>query len=303
MVEFISPWIHTTNRCNLKCPYCYVRGNADMSPDVYDELYILLLNTPTNIRHLRFAGGEPTLVFDIWEPFAKRMLEHKGTSVEVLTNLIAPPKEFWKFAELHNVSVSVSIDNGKSVKVLNRNMAEKLKRISNPWIMTTITKENIKSLDVLAAFIGMNNYGWAITTDYFEAKATTPHWEVLAEAVVSVASVLREFGYDFNKISFNNFSTKANFNGCKAGNEMITIAPNGDIYRCQTEINHGSKIGDVHNGYSAKSFCARDACKKCPIFGLCTGWCPIHYKLPNPICNVIKLFASETIKEVRKNAK
>lgn len=301
-MKFISPWIHTTNRCNLKCHYCYVKGNEVMSPGVYDKLRTLLLNIPTNVRHLRFAGGEPTLVFDIWESFARQMLRQKGTSIEVLTNLLTPPDKFWKFAEMDSVNVSVSIDNGKSVKVLDRSMVRKLKRLRNPWIMTTITKENIKSLDILAAFIGINNYGWAITTDYFEA--TTPRWEVLAEALINVVSILKEFGYDFDRISFNNFSTKSNFSGCRAGDEMIAIAPNGDIYRCQTEIGTGLKIGDVHNGYSAKPICTRRAvCKKCSISGLCTGWCPLYYRPPNPICNVIKLFAKEIIKEVRKNAK
>lgn len=300
-MHFISPWIHTTDKCNLKCHYCYVKGNATMKPAVYDKLYTLLLSMPTDIVHLRFAGGEPTLVFDIWEPFAKRMLKHKNTSVEVLTNLIAPTNKFWKFTELDKVNVSVSIDNGKSVKVLNKDIAEKLKRLQNPWIMTTVTKENVRNLDTLAAFIGMNNYGWAITTDYFET--TTPKWEVLAETVMNIVSILKEFGYDFNKISFNNFSTKTNFSGCKAGNEMIAVAPNGNIYRCQTEIGKKPKIGDVDSGYSPKSICTRNICKKCSIFDLCTGWCPIHYKIPNPICNVIKLFANEVIKEVTKDAK
>ena len=300
-MDFISPWIHTTERCNLKCHYCYVKGNAVMAPDIYDKLGVLLLNAPTDKRHLRFAGGEPLLVFDIWEPFARRMLEHKGTTVEVLTNLRAVPDSFWEFAELDSVNISISVDNGETVKVLDKSMDEKLKRIRDPWILTTVTKENIENLDVLAAFIGMNNYGWAITTDYF--GTTTPHWEVLAEALLGVVSVLKGFGYNFTKISFNNFSVNPNFSGCRAGNEMFAVAPNGSIYKCQTEIGKPCEIGNVHNGYTPKDMCTRKECDGCSVSDFCHGWCSLYYKTPNPMCNVIKLFANDVLKEARKNAK
>lgn len=300
-MEFISPWIHTTNRCNLKCHYCYVTGNEDMSVEVYDQLYKFLMGVPTEFRHLRFAGGEPTLVFDKWKQFANKMLEHKGTTVEVLTNLINPPEDFWEFAIQKDVNISVSIDNGKQVKVLNKAIIQSLERLNNPWILTTLTEENIDAIEGLAIFIGMNNYGWAITTDYF--LGDLDHWQKLASVVLGITSILKQFKYDFSKISFNNFSIKSRFSGCRAGNEMITIAPNGDIYRCQTEINQGHKIGDVINGYIPQSIAAdREACKECNIVDFCYGWCPIYFKVPNNMCNVIKIFANQIIPEVNLNA-
>lgn len=300
-MDFLSPWIHTTEKCNLNCHYCYVTGNKTMSPEVYRGLENLLLSSPDTDRyHLRFAGGEPTLVFDIWESFARRMLEHKGTTVEVLTNLISPSKSFWKFTELDRVNLSVSVDNGRSVKKLDKSMAEKLERLPEPWIMTTLTTDNIQDMEVMAAFIGMNNYGWAITTDYFEK--TMPHWEEVAGVLLRMVSVLREFNYDFNKISFNNFSARLNFSGCKAGAEMFSVYCDGGIYKCQTLFKNSKRLGDVFNGYEPSPSCSRAFCKNCPIDGLCRGWCPIYYKVPNPLCNAIKLFAEEIIKET-SNAK
>lgn len=299
-MDFISPWIHTTEKCNLKCHYCYVRGKATMSPKIYEALYKLLLEAPTDKIHVRLAGGEPLLTFDIWEPFARSMLKHKGVAVELLTNLYSVPDAFWKFAELENVNVSVSIDNGREVKILDKNIVEKTNRLRNPWIMTTVTKENIERLDVMASFIGMNNYGWAITTDYFEA--TMPDWEDLAEELLHVVEILKEFNYDFTRISFNNFSVKAGFSGCRAGDEMFAVGCNGSIYKCQTLIGKPMRIGDVFDGYKRTDVPVKAECKQCSIHGLCKGWCPLYYKTPNPVCNVIKLFANEVIKEVR-NAK
>jgi radical SAM protein with 4Fe4S-binding SPASM domain len=272
-----------------------------MTPEIYKKLGAFLLNVPTDKRHLRFAGGEPLLVFDIWEPFAKWMLEHKGTTIEVLTNLYLTSPEFFKFAELENVNISVSLDNGRKVKILDKSMVEKLKKLRNPWIMTTITKENVRNLDVLAAFIGMNNYGWALTTDYFEL--TSPPWEMTARALLKIVDILKEFNYDFKRISFNNFSVKSNFSGCRMGNEMFAVSPNGDFFRCQTQIEQGKPIGNVDKGYIPRKLSIRKGCESCPIFGLCTGWCPLHFKTPSPICKVIKIFANEIIREVKENAK
>lgn len=296
-MDFISPWIHTTEKCNLKCHYCYVRGEAVMPPKIYEALHKLLLEAPTDKRHLRFAGGEPLLTFDIWEPFARAMLKHKGTTVEVLTNFHAVPANFWQFAELENVNVSVSIDNGRTVKMLDRNIIEKTKRLRNPWIMTTVTKENIERLDILAAFMGVNNYGWCITTDYFET--TLPNWEDLAVKLFEVAGILKELDYDFTRISFNNFSVRSGFSGCRAGNEMFAVACDGDIYKCQTLIGKPAQIGNVFCGYKHSDPPVKKECKKCSIYGLCKGWCPLYYKTPNPICDVIKLFGNEILREVQ----
>jgi len=295
-MNFISPWIHTTDRCNLNCHYCYVKGDSVMYPYVHEELNTLLLNSSAKKIHLRYAGGEPLLVLDAWEPYAREMLKHDRVTVEVLTNLQKVPGMFWEFASLDRVSVSVSLDNGRDTKVLNSSIDEKLKRLRDPWVMTTITEDNVDNLEVLAGFIGMNNYGWCLTTDYF--GKTEPTWEILAESILGMINVLKLFNYDFRKISFNNFSVRSNFSGCRAGDEMFAVGCNGDIYACQTLIGSPSVIGNVFDGYQRKEICQRSACKECSLYGLCSGWCPIHYSLPNPICNVIKLFANEIIKEV-----
>ena len=299
-MSFISPWIHTTDKCNLKCHYCYVRGNDVMAPAVYSDLQHFLLGASVDDIHLRFAGGEPLLVFNIWESFARSMLQHEGVTVEVLTNFTDVPKSFWKFAELDNVNVSVSIDNGRKVKILDKKIVEKVGRLREPWIMTTITKENLNQLDVMAAYIGLNNYGWYLATDYFEK--TTPHWEDLAIGLLGIVDILKEFNYDFTKISFNNFSMNLNFSGCRAGDKMFAVAPDGSIYKCQTLIGKPAKIGDVWDGYKRTPPPVRKLCEECPIYGACSGWCPIYYKVPNSMCNVIKIFADAVIKEVKQNA-
>lgn len=268
-----------------------------MKPHIYRALQTMLLKVEADKICLRFAGGEPTLVFDIWEPFARSMLEYENVSIEVLTNLIDPPKDFWKFAELENVNISVSVDSGKSVKVLDKAMVEKLGRLRNPWLMTTVTTENVGDLEVLAAVIGMNNYGWCITTDYLEK--TVPDWETLTEALLNVIDVLKQFDYDLTRVSFNNFTAKSYFTGCRAGDEMFSVGCDGSIYKCQTLIGNPKMIiGDVYTGYKRSKCLIRKECEECTIYGLCKGWCQLYYNTPHPLCKTIKIFANEVLREV-----
>jgi len=302
-MKVISPWIHTTELCNLRCKYCYVRGNAIMQKPVYSAMKSFLLNEQFEHIHLRFAGGEPLLVFKEWEEFAKQMLIDERVSVEILTNFREVPSEFWSFSEHNKVNVSVSID-GSGDKPLNREISNKLKRLKDPWILTTVTPDNINHLDLLAAFIGKNNYGWALTTDYFQ-KQQVPEDELLIK-LIELLNTLKEFNYDFNKLTFNNCTIKHNFSGCKAGTEMIAIDCDGNIYQCQTLIGNKNKIiGNVFKGFKQTPI-VKFGCQNCDIHKLiCYGWCPLYHRANNFLCEIMKIFSIklfECYKEV-ENAK
>lgn len=299
-MNFISSWIQTTNICNEKCKYCFVKQNTDVMQDsTYRVLEGFLLNLKTDKIHLRFAGGEPLLVFNFWEEFAIRMLERKNVTVEVLTNLYFVPDNFWNFANLDNVNISISIDNNPQRKKLNESIINKLSRIKNPWIMTTLTDENMLGIEELAYFIGINKYGWSITTDYFGEINTNPI--KISEKIISVVEILRKTGYDFTRISFNNCSMNSNFSGCRAGKEMIAVDCNGDIYQCQTVIGIDKKLGDIFSGYSTVETKKKLGCSSCIIEDICKGWCPLHYKFSKNSCVPMEIFSYLILKEI-KNA-
>lgn len=305
-MKAISPWIHTTEKCNLKCKYCYVKGTSTMSKSIYDAMEVFLLDKQFEHIHLRFAGGEPLLVFDIWKGFAERMLKDERVSIEVLTNFQVVPNNFWNFADNKKVYVSVSIDNDKDIKPLTREMNYKLKKLREPWILTTLTENNIDNINLLASFVGMNNYGWALTTDYFWQHAVS--FDKLLNKLVEILYILNEFNYDFTKITFNNCTIKSNFNGCKAGTEMIAIGCDGSIYQCQTLINKKNKIiGNIFDGYKPTPL-AKFGCDKCEINQVtCYNWCPLYHKANDKLCDVMRIFSCELVKlalkEEIKNAK
>ena len=94
METYISPWIFTTTRCNLACPYCYVKQDGrDMDDKTYSRINKIFLNMIRNkekdIVIYRLAGGEPLLMFNKWKSHMNYFLNEAGEHgfVSIITNL------------------------------------------------------------------------------------------------------------------------------------------------------------------------------------------------------------------------
>ena len=272
----LSPWIHTTEKCQLKCPYCYVRGDGIMQQEVYNALGKML---PPD-SHLRIAGGEPLLVYGNWKEWATQW-----KSVEVLTNLRYVPDGYYDMG----FHTSVSVD-GCGEKPLDKEIIKNISRLKTPWLMTTII--DLDALPILAEYVSKTNCGWAVSTDYWWQG--TPAIDDLIVMMVEVVRILKRNNYNFQEFIFNNvdFSGRG---GCDAGGDMFAVNCNGDIYSCQTQFNQATPIGDVFNGYVKKSCKKNHAeCQDCCIKGVCTGWCPLYFK-PGDLCDVYKFIVWEVL--------
>jgi uncharacterized protein len=92
----LTAWLHITERCNLRCSYCYSpHGHLNMSYKVgCDIIHAIVRSAVThNYRtvRLKYAGGEPllqaSLVFNLHK-YARKLAKEMGLSLEgvVLTN-------------------------------------------------------------------------------------------------------------------------------------------------------------------------------------------------------------------------
>lgn len=274
-----SPWIHTTDSCNMKCEYCYVSGNSIMEKPVYDAILKLL---PKEETHIRIAGGEPLLVYSQWKDWCANW-----KLVEVLTNFRIIPDGYFNLS----VRTSVSID-GYGDKILDKEMKKNLSKLKDPWIMTTLYK--INELPSLALYIANNNYGWAISTDYFGKSKI--EWEDLLLALHEVIQILKAKDYDFRHFNFNNLDFGGR-RGCRAGDEMFSINTDGTIYTCQTCHSDSQYVlGNVWDGFKQK-YCGIEykECKECSIRGTCTGWCPLYFKPERGLCSIMKYVTQEVL--------
>jgi len=275
----LSPWIHTTDNCNIHCSYCHVEGNNTMSSDVYQAILKMIPKE----SHIRIGGGEPLLVYDNWKDW---ILNYNR--VEVLTNFRIIPNDYFKLPSY--VYTSVSID-GYGCKPLDSEIIQNVSKLKNPWIMSTIG--NLDALPLLAYYISLHKYGWAISTDYYWNEDSS--FDDLVLAMIEVIMILKYNNYDFRNFIFNNLDFTGR-GGCCAGREMISIYCDGKIYPCQTMHNRMDPIGDVFKGsYNKVSKIINEKCNDCEIKNVCTGWCPLHHIPGNKICQLMKLITQEVI--------
>jgi uncharacterized protein len=115
-------WIHTTNRCNLTCSYCYIstlNTTSGMSETTRRQLLDKMVETvqKRTIKSikLRLAGGEPLSQFKAWKAFipqAQETLQESGCRLECsfITNLTILTDEMLAFSKEYNISYGVSLD-------------------------------------------------------------------------------------------------------------------------------------------------------------------------------------------------
>jgi uncharacterized protein len=121
-VNSLNFWIHTTNRCNLSCGYCYIgtlNTSGGMPAAVQQQLLVKLVETVER-RGLasvkfRLAGGEPLTQFKSWQAFipeARQRLAEVGCRLDVsfLTNLTILNDDIIAFAKAQRISFGVSLD-------------------------------------------------------------------------------------------------------------------------------------------------------------------------------------------------
>lgn len=122
MMKIQSLDLHITDRCNLKCPYCYLhQPTYRRRPDIDEETIKILPEVVQRlgVRRVNFFGGEPLLAFDK----IRRIVETlKGCKVtfSISTNGTICDEEIAQFLKHNRISVQRSIDGCPEVCELNR---------------------------------------------------------------------------------------------------------------------------------------------------------------------------------------
>ncbi len=115
--------VSVTDRCNLRCVYCYPSGGCDLIERKeilrFEEIYrIVRLFTMCGIRKVRITGGEPLIRSDIVD-LVGRLAGIQGIEELSLTTngvLLEQMAKKLKDAGLHRINISVDSMQHKSYK-------------------------------------------------------------------------------------------------------------------------------------------------------------------------------------------
>lgn len=333
-MNYMSPWIFTTTRCNLKCPYCYVKQDGnDMEENTYkriNDVFLSMIESGEKDYVIyRMAGGEPLLTFDKWFPFTEDFIRKSGGKgyVSVITNLTILSDDMLEKFSKSNYSFGVSLDGfsyskpshagSSSAEIVKENIDRLISAgIKNIDISTVIGADSFKDVELLAEWIAERNLNWGIYLDHFFCGEIDLN--MIVSKMIKVIDILCEHNYNIHdKFKFSNISISSQYEGCTAGEKLITIFWNGDIFPCQTTV-YEQAVCNIFGGVNITEEFKKQKkyrlgynyelppkCKNCPISDMCGGGCKQNYKEANRdyVCDILKPVIYYMIKKWRvKNA-
>jgi uncharacterized protein len=166
----LTAWLHVTNECNLRCPYCYVNKTADDMEDelgkqAVDAIFRSALANSFERVKLKYAGGEATLNFHtvlLLHDHARQLADRHKLEVDgvVLSNGVALSGQMISEMKSRDIHLMISLDGVEEFHDLQRpfingrgsfsHVERALDRLSAhnflPSISITVSSRNLNGL-------------------------------------------------------------------------------------------------------------------------------------------------------------
>lgn len=175
--QTLTAWLHVTNECNLRCPYCYVHKTPDeldleRGRQAIDAVFRSAVANQFPRVKIKYAGGEATLNFQT----VQRLHEHArlradlhNISLEgiVLSNGVALTHRMIEALQAHNLRLMISLDGVDAAHDIQRpfvnghgsfhHVERALDRLAahnfTPSISITISRRNLGGLADVVAYV------------------------------------------------------------------------------------------------------------------------------------------------------
>jgi radical SAM protein with 4Fe4S-binding SPASM domain len=313
-------YIHLTNKCNLRCPYCYNQehrteliqigkehGSSKVSTEGRTDDFLRIIDEAAQLGffEVKLTGGEATLNKDFLLMAAHA--RSKGMRVNLLTNgtLVTPELAREIAAVVDSVSISVDSANPEEHDAV-RGRGTHAKAIN---AFSLLREAGAKFLHVNAVItpINVDSAGKFLDYAFNTLKAdrvTTAGTDIVVDDPkgrwgAGSFQLTQEQQYRFFEQSrdfYRNRATECPVNvsrssifrrQCGAGNGVVSMDANGDIYPCQTlhrpEFCCGNAFASGLGPILKQSRVLREAkcalvdvlpqCRECAVRYICGGGC------------------------------
>lgn len=254
---------HITDICNYRCKHCYQDSYVDNGVSITEQIYFLnkleefvkaCRNEKQSFQaHINFTGGEPFLRKDFFQLIRKAQ-EKRLFTFGILSNGYLPSNEELK--ELKNLKpkfVQISLEGDK---VTNDNIRgngsfdeicfalKTYSKIKIPLIVSfTANSQNYKQLSKVVKIARKYKVDKVWTDRYLPKDATdkliltTKQTKELFEVILKEKRRSKFYPFSKTQISSHRALQFLVSGGkpykCSAGNELLAILPNGDIFPCR----------------------------------------------------------------------
>lgn len=303
--------LRLTERCNLRCAYCYAaredRAEFDMSEQTALRA-VELCCPPGGSLQIQFTGGEPLLRLELMEAVAaygKETGRKLVLSVQTNGTLLTP--EVCRRLKQIRCGVGVSLDGIREANALRvfpdgtesydvvlrgiRNLGEVGMRCGLTSVVTKTSARYLGMLPDLALWLG-NVAG--IGLDLFRPLGRgagadlAPNEEILNVGLKTFRERAALLQKEKVPLRFRELARiekrKADPTGCTycyaQTNHSLAVDGKGDCWPCSSLAGQREYwLGNLNDGLptqnsKAESLAAPESCGACPRFSLCRGGCP-----------------------------
>lgn len=303
--------LRVTERCNLRCAYCYAArdGEAPFDMDEETALRAVELCCPAGESlRIQFTGGEPLLRLDLMEAataFGQSTGRRLILSVQTNGTLLTP--EICQRLRAIRCGIGVSLDGVGEANGLRvfpdgtasfdaavqgiRNLGQAGLRCGMTAVVTSVNASRLGQLPELALYLG-NVAG--VGLDLFRSigrgagQELAPGEEDLTvglKALKRRAVQLNEAGVPFRFRELERLRRRRSLSACGEAycyaqtNLSLAVDGLGNCWPCSSLV--GQKkflLGNIRSGlpnnYKVGALAAPEHCKTCGSFALCLGGCP-----------------------------
>ncbi|MFC5410863.1 radical SAM protein [Larkinella bovis] len=307
-------WIHTTNRCNLTCSYCYIstlNTTAGMSDSTRQQLLNKMVETvqkrKINSIKLRLAGGEPLSQFKAWKGFipqAQKVLREEGCQLECafITNLTILTDEILEFSKAYHISYGISVDGldedhdrtrtfksgTGSFSLIDRNLRTLLAHQIPVSTNTVVTNHNLAGLPRLTRYLIDLDVPFRYSIVKGEAIDAQLLEKYLSESYMIMKNAIGQ-GWRFSRRHqfYDLKPSELGFQTCASGFSGGAIYVDGTVNYChvhfgdQTELSHNlfnmdmDLVDMIEQGSHYEDMKSND-CQTCRYKSVCTSGCPVY---------------------------
>ena len=271
----LTAWLHVTNACNLRCPYCYVHKSAEKMDDSIGRASVEAVMLSAE-RHgfpavkLKYAGGEASLnhrlMLELHE-YAQLLAARNGIKLHatLLSNGVKLSSALIDMLKAHDIRVMISLDgvyhhhdlqrpfaSGKpSFRFVERTITRLIEQGHPPHLSITITNRNFSGLAEVVRFALERNLTFSLNF-FRDNDCSAPFPDLQYEEHAMIASLLEAFGVieEFlppwsvlGSILDRGQLLEPRQRSCGVGQDYIVIDQQGRVAKCHMEIER--TLGDV----------------------------------------------------------
>lgn len=311
-------WLHLTEDCNLRCSYCYLDATpAVMSPQVGDQAIDAIFRSAVRRRlsgvKLKYAGGEPTLVFPLIVRLhrrAARLAEEHAVKLDgvIISNGTLIGERMLEAMQALDLRLTISVDGLQtghdcqrrfadgtgSFAAVSRTIERALSLGLAPDISITVTGRSLTGLPELVEWTLNRNLPFSINF-YRESDLS----ESQADLRLDAQKVIETMRAVFKIIEANlprrsllaSLVDRANLAwphtcACGVGANYMVIDTGGRVAKCQMDIGCAAtnvyacdpleEIQASPTGIQNLPVDGKEGCCDCEWRYWCAGGCPLE---------------------------